>query len=224
MSDERTLRRAVGCLSAVLGLGLVVAIVGDPIVGIGFEEARDSFQIPNLCVGVPAGSCGVLLAWYRPRNRLGWLLAGAGTVQVLTPAVTPWLIAAMRDGWAAPVARTLSTVYSLWPASIAMLLPLSILVFPDGRIPGRKWQALAALLIANGVLQVLLFSSDRNPLASVSSLAGGAAPSWLRIPALSGTGLLQAVSNGLLGLGYLLRRSWCATGRGTNSGSGSCCG
>jgi hypothetical protein len=42
VSDERTLRRAVGCLSAVLGLGLVVAIVGDPIVGIGFEEARDS--------------------------------------------------------------------------------------------------------------------------------------------------------------------------------------
>jgi two-component system, NarL family, sensor kinase len=204
MADARTLRRAVGCLSAVLGLGLVVAIVGDAIVGVGFDEARDSFQIPNLCVGVPAGACGVLLAWYRPRNRLGWLLAGAGTVQVLTPAVTPWLIAAMRDGGVTPFAHTLSTVYSLWPTSIAMLLPLSILVFPDGRIPGRKWQVPAALLVANGVLQVLLFSSDRNPLASVPSLAGGAAPSWLLIPALSGTSWLQAVSNGLLGLGYLL--------------------
>jgi two-component system, NarL family, sensor kinase len=203
VADERTLRRAVSCLSAVLGLGLVVAIVGNAIVGVGIDEALDSFQIPNLCVGVPAAACGVLLAWYRPRNLLGWLLAAAGTAQVLTSAVTPWLIAAMRDGRATPVARTLSTVYSLWPMSVAILLPLSILVFPDGRVLGRRWQALAALVVANGVLQVLLFSSDSNPLASVSSLAGGAAPSWLRIQAL-GTGWLQAVSNGLLGLGYLL--------------------
>ncbi|HJQ41788.1 MAG TPA: hypothetical protein VJ831_01770, partial [Jatrophihabitantaceae bacterium] len=180
MRDERVLRRVVGYVAAILAAGVVVAIVGDVVIGVSFEQARDSFQIPNLCIGVPAGGCGVLLAWHRPHNRLGWLLAGAGAGQVLTPAETPWLIGAIRDDWATPVTRSLSTVYSLWPTSVAMFLPLAILVFPDGRFVDRRWRALAALIVANGVLQILLFSSDRNPLSSVSSLADADAPSWLR--------------------------------------------
>ena len=99
---------------------------------------------------------GVLLAWFRPRNPVGWLLAGAGVAQNLTAATAPLLLAAERDGWSAGAVRTLATVYAYgWPWSIGLFLPMALLLFPTGRLPGRGWRWPAGLLIPAGVVFVL---------------------------------------------------------------------
>ena len=118
-----------------------------------------------------------LIAGYRPDNRLGWLLLGAGVCQTATAAVTPWLFQALATG--AP-ARGWATAYSAaWPWSVALFIPLALLSFPDARPP----RLIVPVVVANAVLQVLVFSSDPDPLGTVAELdpAGRQVTSYLAL-------------------------------------------
>jgi len=172
-----------------------------------FAAARDSFMISNAIIGVSCAGCGVLIASRRPDNRLGWLLLGAGVAQNGTAAVTTWLLHALETGAAETYIRVLSTLYSAaWPWSISLFIPLALLHFPDGRVPGRVGRSAVALACANSVVQVLLFSADPNPLATVDELGpvtGDRAASYLRVPGLAADGPLLVVSNLLLGATFL---------------------
>jgi signal transduction histidine kinase len=172
------------------------------VTGMSYAAARDSFLIPNVVIGVGCAVCGVLIASQRPDNALGWLLLAAGVCQCATPVVTPWLLQALQTGASHAVVRTLATCYSFcWPWSLSVFIPLTLLCFPDGRLPGRMWQWVAVAAGVNGVVQVLLFSADRNPLGTVAELrpeATGRAGSWLSVLPSDGPPWLQAVSDATL--------------------------
>jgi two-component system, NarL family, sensor kinase len=191
--DRRTW---VGILLCLVLAEAVVAVVGGAATGLSYSQARDSFMIPNAVIGISCAVSGGLIAWHRPGNVLGWLLLGAGIAQTGTPAVTPWLIEALAGSGSA---RLPATLYSAsWPWSVSLFIPLALLVFPDGKLPGRAWRAVLVVALVNAPLQVLLFSADRNPLSAVREL--GPAPrdrsvSWLRIPTLDGLVPLQAGSD-----------------------------
>ncbi len=134
---------AFGLFALAIGEGLW-ALVGVLVTGISFAAARDSFLIPNAVIGVSCAVCGVLIAWKRPRNPLGWLLLGAGVTQPATAAVTPWLVQALEDGAPDGLVRALATLYSgAWPWSVSLFIPLALLYVPDGRLPGRWWRSTA---------------------------------------------------------------------------------
>ena len=66
-------------------------------------------------------------------------------------------------------ARWLATAYSAaWPWSVALFIPLALLSFPDGRLPGLGMAV--PVVVANSVVQVLPFSSDPFPLPTVPEL------------------------------------------------------
>ena len=50
--------------------------------------------------------------------------------------------------------RVLATVVNLggWGWALSTLVPLALLSFPDGRLPGRGWRALVGVAVANGLL------------------------------------------------------------------------
>jgi hypothetical protein len=124
---------AFGLCTLAIAEGLTMR-VGTEVVGLSFAAARDSFMISNAAIGLSAAMCGVLIAWKRPRNPLGWLLLGAGIAQTGTAAVTPWLVQALREGWTGAPLRALATLYSAaWPWSVSLFVPLTLLFFPDGR-------------------------------------------------------------------------------------------
>ncbi|PMU45640.1 hypothetical protein C1X85_34990, partial [Pseudomonas sp. GP01-A6] len=82
-----------------------------------------------------------------------------------TAATAPWLLLGLTSDTPVAPVRWLSTGYSLfWPLAVAVFIPLALLHFPDGRLPGRTWRAIAVLALLNGPLQVLLFSADLNPI------------------------------------------------------------
>lgn len=183
----------------LLGLVLVeavAAVAGAVLTGLSFAAARDSFMIANTAVGISCALSGGLIAWHRPRNWVGRLLLGAGIAQTGTPAVTPWLIHTLEGSGSA---RLPATLYSaLWPWSVSLFIPLALLAFPDGRLPGRAWRVVLVVALFNAPLQVLLFSADRNPLSAVGDLAPAArdrSVSWLRIPDLDGLVPVQTASD-----------------------------
>ena len=64
-------------------------------------------------------------------------------------------------------ARGWATAYSAaWPWSVALFIPLALLSFPDARPP----RLIVPVVVGNAVLQVLLFSSDPDPLGTVAEL------------------------------------------------------
>jgi signal transduction histidine kinase len=193
-------------LAALAAAAVLATLGGILAVGLSFAAARDSFLISNAVIGLSCAGCGGLVAWHRPANPLGWQLLGAGIAQTTTPAVTPWLYRGLSDGWSDEAVHALATVYSgAWPWSVALFLPLAVLYFPDGQLPGRWWRAAVVAAAVNAPVQVLRFSADPDPLATVHELgpqAAGRGTSWLSLPALGG-GPVGTASEVLLAATYL---------------------
>jgi two-component system NarL family sensor kinase len=184
-------------LFAVVVAELLAVLIGAATTGLSWEAAADSFMIANTVLGVCCGACGVLIAANRPSNRLGWLLLGAGVCQTATAAVTPWFVRALHDGASEPVVRGLATVYSAaWPWSVSLFIPLALLFFPDGRLPGRRWRWMVPVVAVNAVVQVLVFNADDFPLATVGELDGVHRPanSYLKLDGVEPEGALDQIS------------------------------
>jgi signal transduction histidine kinase len=143
-SDEhgrnRLTKTIAAALFAVTVLEVVIAIVGAALTGTTLDDALDSYLVTNCAIGFSCAASGVLIAWNRPRNPVGWLLAAAGVLYPMTAAVSPALTAALDRGWSNDVIRTVLTVYfAAWPWAITLCLPLALLLFPTGRMPSPRW-------------------------------------------------------------------------------------
>jgi len=142
------------CLTEALG---AVALVG--VLGWSFRTALDAFVVSNCLIGVSFGLCGALLAWHRPDHPLGWIYAVGGVLQTATAVAAP-LGQQLHDAGAATwLVRLDVTVFNgAWPCNIAAI-PLSLLLFPDGHLPSRRWRPIFVLLVATAPLFVLEISS-----------------------------------------------------------------
>jgi hypothetical protein len=145
-------------LAGVLGLVTVLAAVGAVASTLAaawtFEDALQAFVVSNIVIGVSFGLCGVLIAWHRPALPLGWMYAVGGLCQTLSALAAP-LAVVLRDGGAPEwLLRLDVTVYQwAWPVNIA-LIPLSLLLLPDGRLASRRWRPVAVLVAATAPLLV----------------------------------------------------------------------
>ena len=175
-----------GLVLAVGGVAVVeVAATAVLTVAVGWSwrEALESFTATNAAMGVSFAVCGSVIAWYRPRNPVGWLFAAGGLAHA-TSALMPPLLQALHDVGAPPGAQQLAvTVFQWsWPWSIALFLPLSLLLFPDGRPPSRRWRLVVAAVVATAPLFIIYIGTDPAPLLSASgylTLSGYGELSWL---------------------------------------------
>ncbi len=183
MSTDEFGRTRAGTGAAFGLFGLVVAEVGVALggslaVGMGFADFRDSFALTNSAIALSGAVSGLLIAWQRPRNPLGWVLLAAGAFQGATAAMSPLLAAATRNDWPDPVIRAMTTVFVFsWPWSVGLCLPLALLLFPDGRLPGRRWRWVGRVTVVSGVLFVAQFSTGPAELLDDARVR-----SWLELP------------------------------------------
>jgi hypothetical protein len=105
------------------------------------------------------GVVGFAVAWRRPDNPLGWLLLGAVGFLVMSGATGAYAVLdyRLRHG-SLPLGWVAVLLQPGWAPAIA-LFGLSVLLFPDGRLPGPRWRwalwaylAVAALWIAGTIL------------------------------------------------------------------------
>jgi len=157
MTPSVRARGGIRILAAALGvfvlLEVIAAAVLCVVVGWSWQDALDAFVVTNSAIGLSFGSCGAILAWHRPRNPIGWLFAAGGVAQATSALASP-LGAVLREA-AAPVVvqRLVITIFSWsWPWAIGLVLPLALLLFPDGRPISRGWRLIVIAVIITAPL------------------------------------------------------------------------
>lgn len=135
---------------------------------------------------------GAIVAARVPENRIGWIFCGIGLL--LGATVLAWVYA--DYGLHATSGRLpLAAVAAALPSEpVAALMGFAVLLFPDGRLPSRRWRPAAYVL---GLAAALLLVTDvlrpgtlDEPFAMVSNPLG-----------IAGTrGVMDAVNN----IGWLL--------------------
>ncbi len=129
----------------LLVLGL--AAYGAGLTALFLRGAVDQ-AVPAAVVLPPAIVLGVLVAWRRPASPVGPALVALTAAPCLTWAVEEWGAATFVGGGA-------------WVFNLTGFV-LLCLVFPDGRLPGRRWRVLpwAFLAVAAAVVVVIGFEPD----------------------------------------------------------------
>jgi signal transduction histidine kinase len=162
---------------AALSVTLVgTAGLGAWSAGLSVSDAVDGFVVTNGAMALSFALCGLILATRRAANPIGWLFLVDGLGHAVTAATVPLIVIGLQVPWPTWLVRALTTVgaYS-WPWSIALLLPLALLLFPTGRLPGRRWRWLMWAAIATAPLFVLELGTEPN------SLVPGGPPGYLTI-------------------------------------------
>ncbi len=172
-----------GLAMAELAAAVIVTLTG----GISFASAVGTYTVTNGAMGLAFGSCGLLLAWHRPRHPIGWLFLAAGVAEATAAAAVRFFLLGVQHGWPVGMLRLLGTltVFS-WPWAVGLCLPVALLLFPDGRPLGRRWRWVIGAAVAESVLFVLSFANPapqtfgpyRLTLYGTISFYGRLGPLW----------------------------------------------
>jgi hypothetical protein len=178
---------AVGAAAGIVALVVFPPDMADPVSTAMFGAAVVAFSV-----------MGALLVRRVPGNPVGVLLLAVATVQVTGPALATYayLGGSATPPWpAAGLVGAFGDVGYIAPFVIALIgIPL---LFPDGRLPSRRfrwvvWAAVAALvvMILPGIAAMFLGLADASAITEVAGListlaivfgfGGGAAAVWVR--------------------------------------------
>ncbi|HLM26636.1 MAG TPA: histidine kinase [Thermoleophilaceae bacterium] len=198
---SKTLAWSLGALIAALVLAVLMLVAG--------AGERHEFWGDALAVVAVFTTTGVGLAITarQPGNRIGWLLMLNGLLLVLSGLAEGWAAYSAEHPGALPGER-LAAVWDTngWPLLFAAIVALAF-VFPDGRLPSRRWRPAVALAVVAFSCTLLggLLSGDRldepfehvRPLDVLPGATSGA---------LQGLGLLGMVIAFVLALSALVVR------------------
>ena len=101
-------------------------------------KASKTGSAPGLIL--PFAVLGYVLARRQPRNPIGWIMLLLGPVFILsTDAGNYSMLAYQVDGHDLPLSRLAVVLSPAW-VLLQVVLPLPILLFPDGRVASPRWR------------------------------------------------------------------------------------
>ena len=110
--------------------------------------------------GMPAALLGARILERRLANRLGWILLAMGLAQTVAQASNAYAALSVdHHAGSLPGTGLATWLYSFEWMPVVALGPFLLLLFPDGRLPGRRWRPvawtgaalLAAIVVASAV-------------------------------------------------------------------------
>jgi signal transduction histidine kinase len=153
---------------------------------------------------------GAIVVAKVPGNRIGWLfcLVGVlGAAQMLTYQYAMYSIYSAPEPL--PAAHTLVWIYQGPSESDAPLLGLSLLLFPDGHLPSRRWRPAAAIASLSIVLLILSAALRpghlADPFAPVSNPIGIPGATGV-VDAMNAVGWILTVTTVALGAASMVVR------------------
>ena len=198
-STRRSVHRVfvLGILALCASLTITVVVLA-AMVGATWADVVSSYTLTNLSFTLGFVVSGAVIAWFRPSNAVGWIFIACGVGHLLTPVCGLGAIHGLDASWSVAVTRSLGTCSTAgWLVGVAGLFPLALLLFPDGRLPSRRWVPLAWLIVGYTVLQIVtwvLADEGPSPARSTRSILS----IGLVLPEA------VAIASGLIGLGVLV--------------------
>jgi hypothetical protein len=124
---------------ALAGLTVLLAVA---LVPLSFAARQNPLATggANGVIGLSFAVVGLMLAWHRPRNPIGWLMLylGAGFIFFIDAGL--YNVLNYRLGHRLPLAPVVLLVYHAESEPDFVLVPLTIFLFPDGRLPSLRWR------------------------------------------------------------------------------------
>jgi hypothetical protein len=167
----------------------------------GREQAFDTVLYATLPLVL--GVVGTLIASRHPGNLIGWMLCGLALWGAVAELGEAYGYVAAERGLPGGVAGEWLIGWS-WIVDVTAWVVV-VLLFPNGRLPGRRWRPVIWTSLAGAVLlfvgqaldasQTVDFSSGRSPLGVDSPLVAAA---WPVGAALLVAGLVAAVAASVL--------------------------
>ena len=121
------------------------------ILALAHQFSLSNFGTPFL-IELPYVAVGFLVARRQPRNPIGWLALTVGGTAALSSGAGyyAWYIYGLghRSAPLGPVALVLGQIGTL----AVVALPLVVLLFPDGRLPSRRWRWAVVIYVGLGVI------------------------------------------------------------------------
>jgi len=103
----------------------------------------------------PFALVGLIIAGRQPNNPIGWIMLAIGVIYTVGADTGVYAVLAFRMGHPSlPLARLAVALTQCWIV-LPMLLPLPILLFPDGRLPSRRWRITAWVYLAVCVILLI---------------------------------------------------------------------
>ena len=148
-------------------LAVVILVLAAATVVLAVLVRRDLLENGGqvLLVTAPFAVVGVIVARRQPRNPMGWLLAGVGVLTLLSNDGSLYALLVYHLGYRLPLGPVAVLLDVSWEPAF-MLLPVVILLFPDGRLPSARWrQVLRAYLAVSAAYLAMLSVVEAGAIA-----------------------------------------------------------
>ena len=156
-------RTAAWIAWSVCAVSLLIMALGLLVVFFGWSTPRPPGWYPwtylanDVLPAFGAPLLGGLIASRRPENPYGWLWLGLGIGFALATFAPVYAAYALVAPGSLPASRTLASLgESVGYVIVISLAPFLFLVFPNGRLPSRRWRLLAWSTVAVGTVLAIL--------------------------------------------------------------------
>jgi signal transduction histidine kinase len=162
ISDRRRLAWGLAAASACLAAAALALAVAD---GMGWRELLDGDPGRQAFMALTFPVLGALVLARAPGNRLAWVFIATGVSRGLALFAQNWALHDYRAGGGGAVADELAFAALALTFAAPLLAPLTVLWFPDGRLPDERarWRYAQRLLWVSAA-GLLLFLALAWPL------------------------------------------------------------
>jgi hypothetical protein len=145
-------RRAALLAWSLAGLSVALFVVSVvPFALARSAEVPTSWDVNFSVIGQAAGASflifplvGALIAARRPRNPIGWIILADGLLWMLSGMMDYYTVYGVADRGSVPFPVVVAGINNwLWVPAVGLLGTYVFLLFPDGRLPSRRWRYLA---------------------------------------------------------------------------------
>ncbi len=145
---------------AVAGLLIVLLASAAAPLAVAGHQNPVTTATGLLAVTLPFAAVGLFVAWRRPANPVGWLMLCFGLGFLLSIEAGSYDLADYQFGRGLPLGPASLLLYLLWEPAL-VLVPVAVLLFPDGRLPSARWRWVLRAYLAVGLalLAILVLKS-----------------------------------------------------------------
>ena len=157
-------------LASVGWMVTVLLVAGALILGLANRQVAPLYEVTSVVISPTFAALGALIVSRRPGNVTGWIFLASGLLggvlmffgQYATVALAP-------QGPALPGAAFAAWLATLAQNSFSVSILFLVLLFPDGRLPSRRWRPLARVMGTFIAVSLAVVASSPGPLAEFPS-------------------------------------------------------